>query len=106
MSGEALTPTLSQSSGRGGRRRRFWRLQASGWRLELTELLLEPGADGGEVGEAFGGAGGGPGDGAEDEGAEEGVVEGPGVMAGDADEDAAFAVLAGPEEGLVGAVFW
>src|SRR5262245_50352910 len=41
-----------------------------------------------------------PGDPAQQEQAEERVVEAPGVVARDADEDAALAVLAGPDQGL------
>src|SRR5262245_33501375 len=47
----------------------------------------------------------GPGDAAQDQDAEKRVVESPGVMAEDADEDPALAVLLCPEKGLGGAVF-
>src|SRR5689334_2328355 len=58
-----------------------------------------------QFGETIDGFTDGPGEAAQDEDAEERVVEGPGVMAGDRDEDAAFALLARPEQRLGSAFF-
>lgn len=64
---------------------------------ELWNNACTDGGEGSEAVDVF--LFGGPADGAEDEEAVEGVVEGPGVVAGDAADDAALVAFEGPELG-------